>query len=224
MIFIKYPDPGNVKTRLQPDLTSEDAASLYRAIVEDIVSRFKNPLDYDLYLFYSPGKAGLEFEKWLGSSFKYVAQQGRDLGEKMYNAFVWASEQSYEQSVLIGSDLPTIESELIDETFDKLENSDVVLGPAVDGGYYLIGMKKPNKQIFENIHWGNDVVYSATFKNASRQKLAVTKMKMLRDLDTMTDVLRLWNFLKLSDNGQIKMLTETFNVIKKILAKNEDLK
>ncbi len=224
LIFVKYPDPSNVKTRLQSDLTSEDAASLYRAMVEDIVSRFKNVLNYDVILFFSPGNAGLKFENWLGNSFKYVTQQGEDLGEKMYNAFVWASEQSYQQAVLIGSDLPTLESGIIDDTFDKLANADVVLGPTVDGGYYLIGLKKPNKQIFKNIHWGTDVVFSETLKNVSRQKLAVTKIKMLRDLDTMTDVLRLWNFLKLSNNEQIKTLPETYNVIKKIINNNEELK
>jgi rSAM/selenodomain-associated transferase 1 len=118
---------------------------------------------------------------------KNFVQEGQDLGERMANAFACSFEMGMDKVVLIGTDCPTLQSQHLNEAFQALSNSDLVLGPATDGGYYLIGMKRRADYLFEGISWSTSQVYSETMNVASQHGLTTTLLQELDDIDTQED-------------------------------------
>jgi rSAM/selenodomain-associated transferase 1 len=194
-LFIKAPIQGYVKTRLQPYLNPEDSRFLYCAMVEDMVARFKNNLLYDLVIFYWPHNQFSIIQNWLGMSFKYVSQNGNDLGLKMYNAICWSVENGYKKTILIGSDIPTLNLATIEKGFLKLKDHDVVIGPSNDGGYYLMGLKEPVPVLFHDIHWSTDIVLKETVDKINLVNLNAYFLPRELDIDRIQDVINLRSIL-----------------------------
>ncbi|NOZ61366.1 MAG: glycosyltransferase [Calditrichaeota bacterium] len=196
LIFVKAPQSGKVKTRLNPPLREEQILKLYRVMVEELVDQFRNVDFCQVKIFCAPPSAVGQFRDWLGNDMAYYAQQGDDLGEKMHNAIKQILKKGFEKVVLIGSDIPTIDLTTIIRAFSVLENSDVTLGPSLDGGYYLIGMKKPRKVLFENIIWSTDKVLRQTIARIQQNELSLSQIEVKNDIDTYDDLVQLWKFLK----------------------------
>ena len=140
LFFVKYPEAGLVKTRLSAELNETMAVELYRTFVLDLLSmlgKFATPFQ----ICFFPENSLEKFMGWLGDKYAYMPQHGEDLGQRMENSLAEAFAQGFNRAIIIGSDSPDLPEELIHEAFSSLEIHDAVIGPSVDGGYYLIGFR-----------------------------------------------------------------------------------
>jgi len=192
IIFMKAPRLGTVKTRLQPQLTPEQALTLYRAMAEDLVAKFRGAVEFDLQIHFWPPDGVEEMRQWLGDELVFLPQQQGDLGRKMQQAFADTFQQGYRKAVIIGSDLPTLDQSRIKEAFRQLETHDAVLGPTDDGGYYLVALKTLHPELFASVSWSTERVFSQTLENARRANLRIAQLKKEADLDTFPDVRKFW--------------------------------
>ncbi|RMF60136.1 MAG: glycosyltransferase, partial [Calditrichaeota bacterium] len=142
IIFMKAPRSGTVKTRMQPQLTPAQSLSLYKGMGTDLLHNLLHSGDYELEVHYYPEDGHKEMQEWLGDGVKYLPQEGSNLGEKMRKAISGGIDKGYRRTIIIGSDLPTLSKRDISFAFEQLDMVDLVLGPTVDGGYYLIGAKQ----------------------------------------------------------------------------------
>ena len=190
LFFIKNPQKGQVKTRLAAVLGDEMAVRLYKRFVLEILSTL-NKGTFLFYLCVYPVDALEGLKTWLGEDYLYMPQQGENLGERMKNAFTEALAMNFKRTVLIGSDIPSLPLEFIEEAFISLEKKDVVIGPSVDGGYYLIGFrdKKFSPRAFKGIPWSAERVFGETMKVLENEGLTVHLLKTLRDIDTIQDLI-----------------------------------
>jgi rSAM/selenodomain-associated transferase 1 len=195
IMFVKAPRLGMVKTRFQPQLTPEQALALYRAMAEDLVAKFRKATKFDLQIHFWPPDGGEEIRQWLGDDLVFTPQQEGDLGWKMHRAFAYAFQQGYRKAVIIGSDLPMLNQFHIQEAFWQLETHDAVLGPTDDGGYYLIALKTLHPELFADVSWSTEQVFSQTMENARRANLRIALLKKEADLDTFPDVRKFWGQL-----------------------------
>jgi len=189
IVFVKIPETGKVKARLSRDLDENTACSLYEAFVLDLLDTLKGGNYTVKICFYPPG-AEESVAAWLGKDLFYAPQAGKDLGERMKNAFIDIFSQGYSEVLLIGSDIPDLTCPVIDEAFEGLKNNEAVIGPAFDGGYYLIGFRKDTflSEIFQGINWGTDTVFQKTMEIFGRNKLRVHVLKKWRDVDRLDDL------------------------------------
>ena len=137
-----------------------------------------------------PKKAEKTIKGWLGSDYRYIPQKGADLGERMKNSFVEAFKMGSKRVVLVGSDIPDLPLEVIEEAFISLKEEDAVIGPSYDGGYYLIGFKDKTflPQVFERMAWGTERVFEDTMKVLKNLNQRVHTLPVLRDIDTVDDL------------------------------------
>jgi len=190
LIFIKYPFPGTVKTRLSPELTPEQGAAFYRALAEEIVRVNASGAGYESIVCFSPENALREVRSWLGPDVRLWSQLGNDLGERQFHAIRRALEVGYSKAALIGSDCPTMAPGDIEAAFASLSENDVVVGPCEDGGYYLIGATSPIESIFEGISWGTEHVLSQTLDKARQAGLTLGLLGPKYDIDSYSDLER----------------------------------
>jgi rSAM/selenodomain-associated transferase 1 len=196
-LMLKFPEPGKVKTRLGKDIGPEAASSFYRQIAEHVINRTApKETGYKRIIFYTPEKKRPEFEKWLTGETLNV-QKGRDIGERMHNALEEMFEMGAEKAVVIGTDIPGLVKEIIDRAFFSLENADVVIGPAMDGGYYLIGMKSPHPELFSGITWSTEDVFKETVHRIEKNRLQFEVVDTLFDVDRLEDYLKAREILNL---------------------------
>jgi len=195
ILFLKAPIAGQVKTRLQPELTPDESLNLYKAMVEDLLERLQKSKIFELILCFTPAHAEESLRDWLGSNFHYLAQTGDDLGQRLHNSFRWAFSQNFSRAVAIGSDIPRLRVRDIDKAFSQLKENEVVVGSCPDGGYYLIGLDKPRPSLFSGIDWSTDRVFSQTMAKIREEALTVSQLDPLPDVDTYRDVLDFWQFL-----------------------------
>lgn len=184
MTFIKNPIAGKVKTRLGKDIGHQKAVEIYkkllnhtREVTED--TNCKRWLWYGDYI-------NLE-DDWSTEKFDKKLQQGESLGDRMNLAFEDAFDQGFKKVIIIGSDCPEISPTILNKTFKLLERDDVVIGPANDGGYYLLAMRK-KVNLFEEKTWSEETVFEETIKDIKSQNLSYKVLEELTDLDTVEDL------------------------------------
>jgi uncharacterized protein len=194
IIFTRYPEPGKTKTRLIPVLGAEGAATLQRKMTEQKLAEVKQlqaayPLSVEVH--FAGGTEQL-MQEWLGSSLVYRHQSEGDLGYRMASAFQASFDAGMNAVVLIGTDCPDLNAPLIAEAFQALRQHDLVLGPAIDGGYYLIGLRRLIPELFTGICWSTVEVLQQTLSIAQRLELNVATLPLLSDIDRPED-LSVWN-------------------------------
>jgi rSAM/selenodomain-associated transferase 1 len=189
LLFIKNPVRGQVKTRLAAVLGDYTAIELYQNFVLDILDMTEQT-GHPCTIFYSPPDAGDAVADWLGDLRDYLPQEGHDLGERMANAFRVLFSRGLSRAVLIGSDLPDLPQGIIEEAFDALRSNDAVIGPASDGGYYLIGFRNETffPDVFREIPWGTNTVQEQTRKIFDRAGYQVYSLPQWKDVDTVDDL------------------------------------
>lgn len=189
ILFVRYPEKGRVKTRLETHLDQDKILSLYRYFVEDIMSTLQGK-EYPVSVCYWPPEKGEDMQAWLGLSLVYCPQKGEDIGQRMQNAFTDAFANDADQAILLGSDFPDLEPVILDQAFHALSDNDVTLGPAVDGGYYLIGFNRNAffKEIFSGISWGTGQVLKKTLEKINHAGLRVHMLPEWPDIDTFEDL------------------------------------
>ena len=190
ILFTRYPEAGKVKTRLIPVLGREETAKLHRDMVEhtlDRLKKFKSFRSVEVEVCFEGGEQDL-WESWLGKGIEYFPQKNGGLGERMEEAFRRAFSQGRERAILIGTDIPGIASGLLEEALEGLKVYDVVIGPALDGGYYLIGLSKICPEIFKDIPWSTDEVFARTLEIVKDASLSVLPLQPLADVDRPEDL------------------------------------
>ena len=194
VIFAKAPIPGEVKTRLCPPLTPDEAATLHGSFILDMLERTKFAvaklqLPFHRYLACAPSSE-LVFFKIMEErqGVRLLDQVGEDLGQRMHRTFVDLFAKDYTQVILVGTDVPTLPLSVYQDALTLLGKSDVVLGPALDGGYYLIGLTKPAEQLFTEIPWSTDQVLAVTQQKAKTLGLSFGLTTAWRDVDTIADL------------------------------------
>ncbi|WP_299005480.1 TIGR04282 family arsenosugar biosynthesis glycosyltransferase [uncultured Tenacibaculum sp.] len=183
LIFTRNPELGKVKTRLAKTIGNEAALDIYKFLLEHTKQVTQN-LSCDKAVYYSVKVR--ENDIWNATTYQKHLQDGNDLGIRMHNAFQQAFSTGYEKVVIIGSDLPDLTSEHINKAFEKLNANDVVMGPAEDGGYYLLGMKKLHANIFQNKDWGTSTVRKDTLNDLQNE--SVHLLETLNDVDVFDDI------------------------------------
>lgn len=186
-VFAKQPLSGQVKTRLCPPLTPEEAVGLYLVSLSETVTRMQQGQGYDLAICYSGERS------WFESTFPgitLIAQEGADLGARMAMALNSFLKQGYTQAALIGSDIPDLPLEIVEQAFRLLNCSDLVLGPAVDGGYYLVGETRHCPELFESIPWSSAQVLSITMEKAQTLGMKTELLTEWEDLDDISALQR----------------------------------
>ncbi|TGL97468.1 glycosyltransferase [Leptospira barantonii] len=185
ILFLRNPVVGQVKTRLAQSLGNEAALAVYEQLVE-LTQKQVNTLDLPLRLYFDSIPEFVS-SKW-GERYSAHLQVGEDLGSKMSNAFLETFASGAEKAVIIGSDCPDLEAKHIREAFSALDQSDAVLGPAVDGGYYLLGAKTHFPEIFKEIPWSTDRVFGITLEKLQLSRKNVWVLPKLNDVDEATDL------------------------------------
>lgn len=185
IIFVKNPRLGKVKSRLARSIGDEKALEVYLKLLEK-THNCAIEISVDKRVYYSDDLDNNDL--WENDLFQKRIQFGKDLGERMYNAINTSFSDSYEKVCLIGTDIPHLRSDIIDEAFSKLNDADIVLGPSKDGGYYLIGMKAAHSKLFKNILWSTSQVLFQTQHNAEKLNLKVGLLQELNDIDTLEDI------------------------------------
>lgn len=186
-VFVKIPEPGKVKTRLVPPLSEVGACELYRAFLEDLFVRLKKLKGIHGTVFFS-GRNPEAINNIIPRSYDVVPQTGESLGERLAAAFDTLLDGGCSSAVIIGSDSPDLPIQYIKRAFLKLKHKDAVLGPATDGGYYLIGLKNPAPELFVGVRWGERSVFGDTLERVEACELTLALLPLWYDVDTRESV------------------------------------
>lgn len=207
ILFAKAPEPGSVKTRLSPKLSLSDAAKLQEAFINDLLDTTKQLSESGAIqnaIACAP-EIGHPFFRRCGEKYnlRFILQKGTDLGERMRNAFLWGFKNAFEKVVIIGCDSPTLPATFIQQAFEKLSDTDLVLGPSLDGGYYLIGAGKIDKEkrknlpaLFTGLAWGTETVLTHTLKLLNASDFTYFLLPFWYDIDDPSDLAFLKEHLK----------------------------
>lgn len=184
IIFTKNPVHGKVKTRLAATVGNDRALEVYTALINHTHAITKY-LNCDKIVFYADEI--IENDAWKHGYAKHL-QQGKDLGERMMNAFEYCFNQGYSKVEIIGTDCPELNEDTINSAFNKLNKYNVIIGAAADGGYYLLGMGKMHKKLFENIEWSTNKVFDKTIERCNQSDLTYFLLPLLHDVDEENDL------------------------------------
>ena len=200
IVFVKNPVPGQVKTRLTPYLSPEQAASLYQAFLVDWCNTLSSIPTAHRVIAYTPPEGLSALQVLIGEDPVYIPQVGASLGERLIAAARWAGDQGYAKFLFVGSDSPTLPVQYVEHALDLLESRDIVIGPSVDGGYYLIGFSKHGASlsiptVFEEIAWSTDVVFRQTLGKIQEINAQLGLLPPWYDVDTPTGLQLLQNHL-----------------------------
>ena len=210
IVFAKEPTKGRVKTRLTPYLSESQCVKLYKAFLKDTINLANSIQCAQRIMAYDCDTANPAYLKKIARGFLFYEQKGKNLGEKMHNAFQFAHEHNASKMVLMGSDFPTLPARFIEEAFRRLDTNDIVLGPSFDGGFYLIGLKRPHSALFNGIKWSTEGVLSHTVKNARILKQEVVKLDEWYDIDDISSLRRLQRDLRKVKNKATAKWTSKF--------------
>lgn len=201
LMFLKYPLAGQTKTRLIPALGPEKAAQLQREMAEHLLRQLTYP-EWQLDVYFT-GSHLTDMQAWLGHHQAYYLQSSGNLGERLCNGFRQTfqfpclAQRSRQSVVAIGADCPEVGVQHIQQAFKELKTHDVVIGPAQDGGYYLIGVRSHTPRLFQNIAWSTPQVFRQTYQTANELGLSIACLETLSDIDRPED-LAIWHQIKQS--------------------------
>ena len=190
VVMAKAPVPGKVKTRLTPPFTPQEAVELYKCFLQDRVREMGRLSGIDLAVAYTPADSRDTFVQISGNGFQLFAQKGEDLGRRLNNVFIEKLGQDYAAVSIIDSDTPDLPCAIIEQSFQILLSggADAVFGPCDDGGYYLVGMRRPHPELFEDIPWSTDAVLDTTLSRAGELGIRTQLLPVWNDLDTFEDL------------------------------------
>lgn len=212
ILFLKYPERGAVKTRLAKELGDDLTYELYQCFLADI-SAMTRQIKAETIIAYS-GPKGVSFSDFPG--IQCLHQRGNNIGARMHGAFLDVFAQGFERCVLTGSDSPDLPTVLVNDSFDKLDVADVVIGPSVDGGYYLIGCKRQSLRpsIFHDMRWSTTGVFTEAVKRLSESGLKFAQLPQWSDIDEFDD---LRNFYERNINRSATSQVMKFLITREII-------
>ena len=196
-LFLKAPILGSVKTRLAKSLGDEDALEAYCELVEFLLRRTR---EATVHIHYTPDERSL-MEEWLGTDYTYYLQEGEGLGDRLIHSMDLEFGAGCEKLIFLGGDCPYVDQACIEEAFAVLDTNDVVIGPATDGGYYLIGIKQSRPELFQGIAWGTESVCESTLSLCEREGLMAALLKEESDVDDLESWERAKAFMRSSSSS-----------------------
>lgn len=215
LLFGRYPVPGRTKTRLIPYLGPLGAADFQRRMTEQSLDTLTGNPVAPVTFCYSGGRSG-QVRRWLGARpVRFSPQDGGDLGLRMQAAIQSTLTTSHGPVVLVGTDIPEMTTDHIVQAFQALTDHDLVLGPSLDGGYWLVGCRRP-VDLFRNIPWGTSQVLEATLAAAGRQGLKVKQLAALNDIDTPADLIA-WQGSSARPRPYLSIVIPTLNEADRIV-------
>ena len=218
VVVAKAPLPGEVKTRLCPPLTIDEAAGLYRCFLKDRIEEIGRLTGIDLAISYTPEDSREYFSRFISNGFHLFPQRGKNLGERLSHIFVDKLADGYDAVSIIDSDTPDLPRSIVQQSFKLLlsDGADAVFGPCEDGGYYLVGMHKPHPELFEAVSWSTENVLQETLNKAAIHGIRTRLLEQWNDLDTFEDLLEYYqkHIGKLSDRYWTGC--ETFNFLSRM--------
>lgn len=186
LIFVKYPEPGKVKTRLAAAIGAELAARLYQEFVRQTFELARQSRTAARFVTFSPAEKERDFKMLFPGPWHWFPQENSpDLGIRIQHAIQHVQQQSYSRVITIGTDSPSLPAEYLDQAADALLHHDLVLGPATDGGYYLIGLKSAPSELFTGIDWSTEHVLRQTLHRAAQLRLSVYQLPVWYDVDDL---------------------------------------
>jgi rSAM/selenodomain-associated transferase 1 len=195
LVFLKEPRPGAVKSRLAVRIGPEPAAAVYRAIADEEIRRTAPRRDeYERLFLFDPPDAGPRIAEWLPGQ-PLLPQGDGNLGQKMASAFAEAFRRGARRVALVGSDVPSIAREDVLDALESLDEHDVVVGPATDGGYYLLALKRPEPELFRDVPWSTADVLATTLDRAAGLGHSVRVLRARGDVDTAEDLAADWDLI-----------------------------
>ncbi|MEO5947919.1 MAG: TIGR04282 family arsenosugar biosynthesis glycosyltransferase [Chitinophagaceae bacterium] len=184
ILFVRKPELGKVKTRLAATIGNEKALAIYEELLQHTFE-ITQSLSFLKFVFYV--NAIEHNDLWRAEGFIKRLQSDADLGGKMKDAFAEVIQEGYEKVVIIGSDCFQLTTAIIQQAFELLNKNEIVIGPANDGGYYLLGMKKLYGFIFDNKKWSTETVFGDTVQDLKKYNVSFTTLPILTDVDTEED-------------------------------------
>ena len=185
LIFAKNPQIGKVKTRLAASVGDKRALEVYRQLLR-LTKQAADPLDIPRQVWYTNHIT--DNDLWSADGYTKHQQEGRDLGRRMQAAFRQAFDKGFKKVVIIGSDCPEISTSLLRQAFVQLKTHEAVIGPAADGGYYLLGMSQFFPKLFELKEWSTASVYARTAEQLRNKEISYALLPKLNDIDTEADL------------------------------------
>lgn len=211
----KVPLAGKVKTRLQPFLSPNECAALAEAFLRDAARKAATIRCETIVVAFDPPGEIEKLRRILPGRFVFVEQNGDDLGARMSDAFDFAFRQDSDSVIIIGTDSPTFPASAADRAFDLLgADADAVLGKTADGGFYLIGLRAPRKEIFENVRWSSPQTFEHTRDNILKSNLGLREITEWYDVDEPADLKRLRDEFSIDENA-CQCAPHTFELLKK---------
>ncbi|MBW2968132.1 TIGR04282 family arsenosugar biosynthesis glycosyltransferase [Candidatus Woesearchaeota archaeon] len=206
VLFAKYPEVGTVKKKIGEVIGMEKSARMCSAFIKDLVNK-NSSKDYDLYLSFIGREHKEQYRELFPQAILYV-QRGSNLGENMYCSFEDLLDD-YNKVVILSCDVPQLSSAEVVRAFNALDSYDVVIGPAEDGGYFLLGLKRP-ANIFSGLNWGGDTLLEEQIRKIKDKKLSFVLLEKRPDVDTVEELKHMKKILKKED------APETFAVFQEL--------
>lgn len=221
VVVAKAPVPGTVKTRLVPHLSPKEATDLYRCFLQDRITTIQSLTGVALAIAYTPADARDAFVPFCQNGLRLFPQKGKNLGERLNNIFVEKLADGFNAVSIIDSDTPDLPVSAIQASFTRLmsDRTDVVFGPCYDGGYYLVGMRRPHPELFANIPWSTDKVLANTLERAMDLGVRADLLSRWNDLDTIDDLIAFYHSHKKKAAHKGWAGETTFNYLARMEAK-----
>ena len=197
IVFVKAPRPGEVKTRLAADIGPEAACGAYHSMVRHLWRHIGGVRPVQLR--FAPDDASAELDPWLQPGWGMRPQGPGNLGQRLSTAFAEAFREGFTKVAVIGSDCPEVTRDDIENAWDRLDHHDLVVGPASDGGYWLLGLDRHHPELFQGIAWSTDKVLTQTLARAESLRLKTCCLRTLTDVDSAEDWKR---FLAAAGHGE----------------------
>ena len=189
VLFSKAPVPGKVKTRLVPPLSHAEAASLQQAFIYDTLTTLLDEGNIKVFLACHPSRENPFFKRLQERYNVTLIDQGTGtLGNKMKRVILLLQSEKYSKIIILGSDTPSLSFQYISDAFHNLDKNDLVIGPSIDGGYYLLGIKGKVPDIFDRITWGSDAVFKETVAKVRENAIKTSYLPFWYDIDTINDL------------------------------------
>jgi rSAM/selenodomain-associated transferase 1 len=188
-IMVKYPRAGKVKARLAQSIGEEAACGLYQAFIQDTVATVES-LNVPFHIAVHPPECQEKLAEWLGLSYRYFPQRGENLGDRLHNGFNTMFSHKYQQVIALASDSPDIPDEILQSAVSSLQKKGAVIGPAQDGGYYLIGFTLDHfiPEVFHGMSWSTEAVFLETLARIELHTENVHVLPKWQDIDTKRDL------------------------------------
>jgi rSAM/selenodomain-associated transferase 1 len=187
IIIAKHPEKENVKTRLSGSMTREKRLELYMSMLGNTINRLRTVKGTDTIIAFAPGETKSYFSSFY---LQTIPLPTGDLGERMHHAFEQVFRNGYEKAALVGVDIPDLSESIVLKAYEFLTDNDIVFGPAKDGGYYLIGMKRPYIELFKGVPWSTAETLKKSIEKVKKKGLSFALTEELYDVDTEKDAKR----------------------------------